>query len=199
MPSQFQNLGDLINRDRDMTKLAVVDLGGEETPCEYCYAELDAMTTGVGRGLATRGFARGDRIVILSDNRVEFIAAYFGIMRAGLVAVPVNYRFPKKTIDFIVHDAAQSWCSATRQRRARSCGLAHVVSGATMNQVRTAFAIRGSKTVMHEKPREPACSIQRARRGRRASCYRTGAILGGWRRGSSRSRRSLSDRGALIT
>src|SRR5215210_5871915 len=101
----FQNLGDLIDRDRDMTKLAVIDLGGEETPCEYCYAELDAMTTGVARGLAKRGFTRGDRIAIVSANRVEFIAAYFGIMRAGLVAVPVDTRFPKKTTEFIIHDA----------------------------------------------------------------------------------------------
>ena len=105
MSLQFQNLGDLINRDRDMTKLAIIDLGGEEQPCEYCYAELDAMTMGVARGLAKRGFARGDRIAILSANRAEFIAAYFVIMRAGLVAVPVNYRFPKKTIDFIIRDA----------------------------------------------------------------------------------------------
>jgi hypothetical protein len=51
---QLKNLGDLFNRDRDMTKLAVIDLGGEESPCEYCYAELDAMTTGVARGLAKR-------------------------------------------------------------------------------------------------------------------------------------------------
>ncbi len=74
--ARFQNLGDLINRDRDMAKLAVLDLGGEETPCEYCYAELDAMTTAVARGLQ-RGFARGDRVALLSANRVEFIAAYF--------------------------------------------------------------------------------------------------------------------------
>ena len=76
--AEFKNLGDLISRDRDMAKLAVVDLGGEETPREYCYAELDAMTMGVARGLAKRGFARGDRIAILSANRVEFFAAYFG-------------------------------------------------------------------------------------------------------------------------
>src|SRR4051794_12438757 len=102
---EFKNLGDLIDRDRDLTKVAIIDLGGEESPCEYCYAEIDAMTTGVARALAGRGYSRGDRIAIVSANRVEFIAAYFGIMRAGLVAVPVNYRFPKKTIHFIIQDA----------------------------------------------------------------------------------------------
>jgi acyl-CoA synthetase (AMP-forming)/AMP-acid ligase II len=115
--AQFRNLGDLINRDRDMTKLAIIDLGGEETPCEYCYAELDAMSTGVARGLAKRGLARGDRIAILSANRVEFIAAYFGVMRAGLVAVPVNYRFPKKTIHFIIQDAGAKLVFCDRASR----------------------------------------------------------------------------------
>jgi acyl-CoA synthetase (AMP-forming)/AMP-acid ligase II len=101
----FQNLGDLIRRDRDLSKIAVIVLGGEEEPTEYTYAELDAMTTGVARALAKRGFARGDRIAIVSANRAEYLAAYFGIMRAGFVAVPVNYRFPRKTIQFIIQDA----------------------------------------------------------------------------------------------
>lgn len=101
---QFQNLGDLIRRDRELSKTAIIDLGGEEVPCEYSYAELDAMTMGVARALGKRGFARGDRVAILSANRAEYIAAYFGIMRAGLVAVPVNYRFPRATIHFIIAD-----------------------------------------------------------------------------------------------
>jgi acyl-CoA synthetase (AMP-forming)/AMP-acid ligase II len=105
MPTQFRNLGDLIDRGRDLTKLAIVDLGGEETPREVSYAQLDAMTMAVARSLSKRGYARGDRIAILSENRTEYIAAYFGIMRAGFVAVPVNYRFPRKTIHFIIRDA----------------------------------------------------------------------------------------------
>ncbi len=105
MPTQFRNLGDLIDRGRDLTKLAIVDLGGEETPREYSYVDLDAMTKAVARSLSKRGYARGDRIAILSENRTEYIAAYFGIMRAGFVAVPVNYRFPRKTIHFIIRDA----------------------------------------------------------------------------------------------
>src|SRR5262245_9496138 len=103
--SKFVNLGDLINRDRDLTKTAIIDLGGEEALTEYCYAELDGMTMAVARALTKRGFARGDRIAILSANRAEFLAAYYGIMRAGLVAVPVNFKFPQQTIHFIIKDA----------------------------------------------------------------------------------------------
>jgi acyl-CoA synthetase (AMP-forming)/AMP-acid ligase II len=102
---RFQNLGDLIERDQDLSKTAIIDLGGEEVPCEYSYAELDAMIMGVARSLAKRRLKRGDRIAILSANRTEYLAAYFAIMRAGFVAVPVNYRFPRKTIHFILEDA----------------------------------------------------------------------------------------------
>jgi acyl-CoA synthetase (AMP-forming)/AMP-acid ligase II len=33
------------------------------------------------------------------------LAAVFGIMRAGLVVVPVNFKFPRETIDFIIKDS----------------------------------------------------------------------------------------------
>src|SRR5436189_4098911 len=101
----FKNLGDLIRRDGDLSKVAIIDLGGEGVPCEYTYAELDAMCMGVARALSKRGFKRGDRIAVLSANRSEYLAAYYGIMRAGFVAVPVNYRFPRQTIHFIIQDA----------------------------------------------------------------------------------------------
>ena len=37
------NLGDLIVRDRDLAKAAVIDLGGETAPREFTYGEIDAM------------------------------------------------------------------------------------------------------------------------------------------------------------
>src|SRR5262252_10602783 len=98
----FTNLGDLIRRDRDLDKIAIIDLGGEKSPREFTFRQIDDMANGVARALTKRGFARGDRIGILSANRAEFIAAYFGIMRAGLVAVPVNFKFPRQTIHFIL-------------------------------------------------------------------------------------------------
>jgi long-chain acyl-CoA synthetase len=116
MPS-FTNLGDLIVRDRDLSKVAVIDLGGEIKPREFSYAQLDAMAAGVARALTKRGFTRGDRIAILSANRAEYLATYFGIMRAGFVAVPVNFKFPRQTIRFIIRDSGAKLVFCDPQRR----------------------------------------------------------------------------------
>src|SRR5712691_10096726 len=115
MPA-FTNLGDLIRRDRDLSKIALIDLGGVAAPRELSYAQIDAMANGVARALVRRGLARGDRVAILSANRAEFIAAYCGIMRAGLVAVPVNFKFPRSTIHFILRDAGAKLVFCDRPR-----------------------------------------------------------------------------------
>jgi long-chain acyl-CoA synthetase len=114
----FTNLGDLIGKDRDLDKVAIIDLGGEIPPHHFTYLQLDLMAHGVARALLARGLKRGDRIAILSANRAEYLASIFGIMRAGMIAVPVNHRFPKATIDFIVKDAGAKFIFCDAPRRA---------------------------------------------------------------------------------
>ena len=115
--SHSTNLGDLVRRDRDLSKLAVIDLGGETGPREFRYRDLDGAAAAVASALAGRGLQRGDRIAILSANRFEYLATYFGIMRAGLVAVPVNFKFPRATIHFILADSSARlvFCDAARR------------------------------------------------------------------------------------
>ena len=125
----FQNLGDLIRRDCDLSKVALIDLGGETVPREFTFAQLDTKAAGVARALAARGLARGDRIAILSANRTEYLAAYYGIMRAGLVAVPVNFRFPRQTIHFIIADSDAKLVFCDRKRRADCPDMPVVVFG----------------------------------------------------------------------
>jgi acyl-CoA synthetase (AMP-forming)/AMP-acid ligase II len=115
--TDFTNLGDLIRRNLDLGKAAIVDLGGEHGAREFSYARLDAMANAVARALGKRGLARGDRVAILSANRAEYLAAVFGAMRAGLVAVPVNFKFPRPIIHFVLQDCGAKlvFCDAARR------------------------------------------------------------------------------------
>ena len=83
----------------------MIDLGGETAPRMFAFEALDRMANGVARGRRWRdGLARGERVAILAANRAEYLAAYYGIMRAGLVAVPVNFKFPPTLIEVVLRD-----------------------------------------------------------------------------------------------
>jgi acyl-CoA synthetase (AMP-forming)/AMP-acid ligase II len=153
----FTNLGDLIRRDRDLEKTAIIDLGGEPSPREFSYRMLDEMANGVARALLERGLERGDRVAILSANRAEYLAAYDGIMRAGLVAVPVNFKLPAKTIDFIIHDAGAKLVLCEMERRA-DCppDLPVVCFGAEGSESFDSVLDRGPFEAVVPEPNEPA-------------------------------------------
>jgi long-chain acyl-CoA synthetase len=56
------------------------------------WSELDAEVDRLAGGLNAMGLIAGYRVVIALGNRTEFVTAYLGALRAGLVAVPVNPR-----------------------------------------------------------------------------------------------------------
>jgi long-chain acyl-CoA synthetase len=115
--TRWSNLGDLADRSLDQDRVAVIDLREPDVQRTYSHGAIDAMAMGVARQLTEAGFARGTRIGILSLNRAEVLAVYFGIMRAGLVAVPVNTKLPQETIDYILDDAAIAFCFTDAEKR----------------------------------------------------------------------------------
>src|SRR5262249_25601943 len=121
------------------------------------FAQLDAMANGVARALGRRGLARGDRVGILSANRAEFVAAYFGIMRAGLVAVPVNFKFPRQTIHLILRDADAKlvFCDAPRCPDVPE-DIASVAFGGDGADGFDRFLDAGAFEAVVPQPREPA-------------------------------------------
>jgi long-chain acyl-CoA synthetase len=72
---------------------------------KYSYRDMDRLATLFASHLLDGGLARGERVAILSGNRHEYVAAYFGIIRAGGVVLPVNNLLTHGEVDFILQDA----------------------------------------------------------------------------------------------
>lgn len=60
---------------------------------QHTYAELLEHVAGTSRALLELGVAHGDRVGLLGDNSLEWIAAYLAVLAIGAVAVP----FPTTT------------------------------------------------------------------------------------------------------
>lgn len=101
-----KNLGKCFDAARWGDKVALIEPGDFTSPRHTTYAELDRECDAVARGLVARGYAPGDRIGLLGLNSRELICAWFGIMRAGMVAVPFSHKLPPETLRHIVDDAA---------------------------------------------------------------------------------------------
>ena len=68
--------------------LAVVESGGRSVT----WAELEEEVARIATGLGAAGLVAGQRAMIALGNRIEFVTTYLGILRAQVVAVPVNPR-----------------------------------------------------------------------------------------------------------
>ena len=69
------------------------------------FRALDESCDALARGLVRAGLRPGDRIGILSLNRIEFVITLLGAMRAGVVPVPVNIKLAADTVHYILNDA----------------------------------------------------------------------------------------------
>ena len=99
------NLGLLFAAHAASERAAIIDLRDPNQPRTVSFRELDGLCNAVARGLVRAGLKPGDRIGILSQNRVEFVATLLGAMRTGVIPVPVNIKLAADTAHYILNDA----------------------------------------------------------------------------------------------
>jgi long-chain acyl-CoA synthetase len=69
------------------------------------FSELDAASGHVAHLLRRDGVRPGDRVALLLPNVPEFAAAYYGVLRAGAIAVPLDPLLTRTEVGSILQDA----------------------------------------------------------------------------------------------
>lgn len=82
-----------------------LDYGPESVEATVTYGEMDAEADRVAAGLRALGIAPGDRVAIAMGNIPHFCYSYFGILRAGACAVPVNPTLTARELGRILSDS----------------------------------------------------------------------------------------------
>jgi len=65
---------------------------------QMTWGEFDVKANRFANLLLTRGIKKGDKVAILLMNCLEWLPIYFGTLKTGALAVPLNYRYDAKEI-----------------------------------------------------------------------------------------------------
>lgn len=95
------------------------------------WSELDARVDKVAGALAAAGLTPGDRVALLLPNCREYFELYMGISRAGMIAVPVNYRLTPKETATILETAGPQLLVVGRDYLATAAALDGLLPGLT--------------------------------------------------------------------
>lgn len=70
---------------------------------EITWNEFNERANKFANMLISRGIKKGDKVAILMYNCIEWLPIYFGILKAGAIAVPFNFRYDADEIQYCVN------------------------------------------------------------------------------------------------
>jgi long-chain acyl-CoA synthetase len=103
---------DAAQRRPDSTAL----IAGDTT---LTWAQLHARVENAARRLAATTTGPGGRVAIVLGNTIDFAVAYFGVLRAGLVAVPLNPGYSPDELAYALTDSGAAVVVAEEAVRGR--------------------------------------------------------------------------------
>ncbi len=69
---------------------------------EITWSEFNERANRFANLLLSRGIKKGDKVAILLMNCLEWLPIYFGALKTGAIAVPLNYRYTAEEIKYCV-------------------------------------------------------------------------------------------------
>ncbi len=83
-------------------------IGARDLEREVTFRGWNDRSNRLANALIGLGLQKGDRVAIFAFNRMEWVEIYSAVAKAGIVAVPINFRLSPGEALFICHDCAVS-------------------------------------------------------------------------------------------
>ena len=91
-------------RDKAVTwwDFNLIESAGQDAPYrrEMSWKDFDRRANRFANLLLSRGLKKGTKVAVLLMNCLEWLPIYFGILKAGCLAVPMNYRYSSDEIKY---------------------------------------------------------------------------------------------------
>ncbi|PFG03143.1 fatty acid--CoA ligase family protein [Bacillus sp. es.036] len=68
------------------------------------YKELDQKVSAFAANLSAEGIKKDDHVALILGNSPEFLIAYYGVLRAGAVVIPINPIYTPDEIGYLLHN-----------------------------------------------------------------------------------------------
>lgn len=101
----MQVIGDIprLNASRRPDKTALIMDDQQLT-----FKQLNDRANRLAHGLVSLGVGPGDRVALMAENCLEFVIVNYAAAKCGAVLVPVNFRFKKNELVYVVNDSEPS-------------------------------------------------------------------------------------------
>jgi fatty-acyl-CoA synthase len=95
------NVGEVL---RFYARILPDKIGARDLDRAMTFREWNARSSRLANALLGLGLAKGDRVAVLAYNCVEWLEIYAATAKAGLIAVPINFRLTAEEIRYIVEN-----------------------------------------------------------------------------------------------
>lgn len=131
------------------SRLGIVAIDAAANRRDWHFGELIACSAGLSGAFAARGVRRGDVVMTLVGNRIEWVLTLLACWRMGAVALPCNTQLRRHDLELRVAAAAPKLCVGEEALLAE---LPAGVPAMTMAEV--------AEVLDEDRPQEPPAAIE---------------------------------------
>jgi acyl-CoA synthetase (AMP-forming)/AMP-acid ligase II len=160
------HIGEMLARNGRLypDEVALIErIPAEKKRSTITWRKLDEAADRFAHVLAAKGVGKGNKVIHLMNNSIDWLIAYFGIIRTGALVVPLNFRFTGADIEYCARVAepdvfvfGEEFSERIEPIRDRLSTVKHFICAGERIPV---FAEPFSRLVSHAPPQAPPVPI----------------------------------------